>query len=225
VCSSDLKNGVNIPGATSQTLTLNNVFFTDAANYVLYGTNSLGFTNTSAAALTVLPQPSYANQTNALALHLRFDSNYLDTSGHANDASAPAGSPGFVVGKLGQGVNINTSPSANYLTVSDLNGDLQFDTPDSFTIALWLKYTGAFNDVPIIGNSINSTYNPGWVLTEDGGRFEWTAVSGGSVIADPVSGASPLINDGAWHHLAVHSTEMQERRLPTWTAPGWQPTR
>ena len=63
------ENGVNIPGATNPALTFNKVFFTDAANYVLYGTNSLGFTNTSAATLTVLPQPSYANQTNALALH------------------------------------------------------------------------------------------------------------------------------------------------------------
>lgn len=197
------KNGANIPGATSQTLTLNNVFFTDAANYVLYGTNALGFTNTAAATLTVLPQPSYANQTNALVLHLRFDNNYLDTSGRANDASAQGGSPGFIAGKLGQGVNINTSPGANYLTVSDLNNDLQFDVADSFTVALWLKYSSAFNDVPIIGNAVNSTYQFGWVLTEDGGRFEWTAVSGGSVIADPVSATSPLINDGAWHHVAV----------------------
>jgi hypothetical protein len=197
------KNGVNIPGATSQTLILNNVFFTDAANYVLYGTNALGFTNTAAATLTVLPQPSYANQTNALVLHLRFDNNYLDTSGRANDASAPAGSPGFVAGKLGPGVNINTTPSANYLTVSDLNNDLQFDVTNSFTVALWLKYSSAFNDDPIIGNAVNSTYQFGWVLTEEGGRFEWTAVSGGSVIADPVSATSPLINDGTWHHVAV----------------------
>ncbi len=194
---------MNVPGATSQTLSLNNLFFTDAANYVLYATNSLGFTNTSAGTLTVLPQPSCANQTNALVLHLRFDNNYLDTSGRANDASAPSGSPGFIGGKVGQGVNINTTPSANYLTISDLNGDLQFDVTNSFTIALWLKYSAAFNDVPIIGNAVNSTYQTGWVLTEDGGRFEWTAVSGGSVIADPVSGTSPLINDNAWHHVAV----------------------
>jgi hypothetical protein len=197
------KNGVNIAGATSQTLTLNNVFFTDSASYVLYATNSSGFTNTSAATLTVLPQPSYANQTNGLVLHLRFDNNYLDTSGHANDASAQGGSPGFVSGKVGQGVNINTTPRANYLTVSDLNNDLQFDVTNSFTVALWLKYSSAFNDVPVIGNAVNSTYQFGWVLTEEGGRFEWTAVSGGSVIADPVSATSPLINDGAWHHVAV----------------------
>jgi hypothetical protein len=197
------KNGVNIPGATSQTLTLNNVFFTDAASYVLYGTNGLGFTNTAAATVTVLPQPSYANQTNSLVLHLRFDNNYLDTSGRANDGIAQGGSPAFVAGKLGQGVNINTSPGVNYLTVSDLNNDLQFDVTNSFTIAVWLNYSSAFNDVPIIGNAVNSTYQFGWVLTEDGGRFEWTAVSGGSVIADPVSGTSPLINNGAWHHVAV----------------------
>lgn len=197
------KNGANIPGATDQTLILNNAFFTDAASYVLYGTNGFGFTNTTAAVLTVLPAPSYANQTNNLVLHLKLDSDYLDTSGRTNDASAPAGAPGFVAGKVGSGVNINTTPGANYLTVSDLNSDLMFGPADSFTVALWVKYTAGFNDVPIIGNAINSTYQPGWVITEDGGRFEWTAVSGGSIIADPVSATSPLINNGAWHHVAV----------------------
>jgi len=197
------KNGVDIPGATAQTLTLSNVFFTDAASYALYGTNSLGYTNTTAATLAVLAQPSYANQTNNLVLHLRFDNDYLDTSGRANDASAPAGNPGFVTGKIGSGVNINSSPNANYLTVADAAGDLSFDAPDSFTVAYWLKYSAAFNDVPVIGNAVNSTYQPGWVTSEDGGRFEWTAttVGGtGSAIADPAGG--PLINDGNWHHVA-----------------------
>ncbi len=197
------KDGVNIPGATSADLTLTDVFFTDAASYALFGTNNLGYTNTTAATLTVLPPPSYANQTNNLVLHLKFDGDYLDTSGRANNASAPGTAPGFVGGKLGSAVNLNTSPGVNYLTVADNNGDLLFGASDSFTVALWVKYTGAFNDVPIIGNAINSTYQPGWVLTEDGGRFEWTAVSGASVIADPVSTTSPLINNGSWHHVAV----------------------
>jgi hypothetical protein len=194
------KNGVNVPGASSAVLTLSNVFFTDAASYMLYATNSIGFTSTTAATLTVLPQPSYANLTNDLVLHLKFDGNYLDTSGRNNNASAPGGPPAFVSGKLGSSVNLNAA-GANYLTVSDLTGDFLFDSTNSFTVALWLKYSAAFNDTPIIGNAVNSTYQPGWVLTEDGGRFEWTAVGGASIIADPVGG--PLINNGAWHHLAV----------------------
>ncbi len=85
----------------------------------------------------------------------------------------------------------------------DNNNDFDFAATDSTSVACWLKYTGAFNDLPIIGNAVNSTYQKGWVLSEDGGKFEWTAVGVdvGSIIADPVGG--PLINDGTWHHVAV----------------------
>ena len=85
--------------------------------------------------------------------------------------------------------------------MSDLNGDLSFAETDSFTVGFWLKYTAGFNDLPIIGNAVNSTYQTGWTISEDGGRLDWTAVSGVSVIRDPAGG--PLINDGQWHHVLV----------------------
>jgi hypothetical protein len=55
-----LKNGTNIPGATSSTLTLNNLQFTDAATntgYSLVAFNSAGSNVTAACSVTIDPAP------------------------------------------------------------------------------------------------------------------------------------------------------------------------
>jgi hypothetical protein len=193
------KNGVNIPGASANTLTIPSAYYTDAGNYSLQITNQLGSTNSSAASLTVLAPPTFANLTNGLVLHLKFDSTFLDSSGRANDATA-AGAPSFITGRIGQAVHLD---NFDYLTVADPNSDLTFYATNSFSVSLWLRYSAPFNDLPIIGNAVNSTYQKGWVLTEDGGKFEWTmvGVDAGQTIADPVGG--PLINDGVWHQIVV----------------------
>jgi hypothetical protein len=149
-----------------------------------------------------MPPPTFANLTNDLVLHLRFDGNYSDTSGGGNDAAALAGSPPFLAGKLGQGVHIATTPGNNYLVVSDNAGNLTFDETASFTVAFWVRYTARFNDVPIIGNAINSTWQLGWVFTDEGGNLEWSLVSTantGTYLRDPVGSA--VIGDGAWHNV------------------------
>jgi hypothetical protein len=198
--------GTNLPGATKQILSIPSAYGTDAGTYSVAVNNSVGpIANSQVVSLTVLPpQPTFANFTNGLVLHLKLDGDYNDSSGRTNDATA-TGSPTPVAGKIGsQAVHLSTdaaiSPN-NYLTVSDNNSDLSFAETDSFTVAFWLRYTTGFNDLPIIGNANNSTYQPGWVITEDGGRLEWTAVSGTSVIRDPAGG--PAINDGQWHNLVV----------------------
>jgi hypothetical protein len=198
------KAGAPITGATNSSLTISNVAYTAAGMYSVTITNAAGATNSAAVTLAVLPVPTFANLTNDLVLHLTFNGNTADSSGRQNNATI-VGSPSFVPGELAQGIQLSTvaNTSYNYLSVSDNNGDLSFSPTNSFSVALWLKFTTGFNDLPIIGNSINSTYQEGWVLTEDYGQFEWTAVGWdtGSIIADPVGG--PLINDGTWHHLAV----------------------
>ena len=195
------KDGVDVPGAAGSTLTLTNVYYTSAGNYVLWATNGVGYTNTAAGILTVMPPPTFANLTNALVLHLRFDGNYSDTSGRANDASA-VGSPTFLAGEVGQAVHIDTTPGNNYLVVSDNAGDLSFDETTSFTVSFWVRYTDRFNDNPIIGNAINSTWQLGWVFTDEGGKLEWSLAStaGTSLyLRDPVGSA--VIGDGAWHNV------------------------
>jgi hypothetical protein len=200
--------GGPITGATNSSLTLSNVPYTAAGAFSgafsVAIANAVGRTNSAPATLTVLPVPTFANLTNALVLHLSFNGNTLDSSGRTNNATIMGSCP-FVPGELGQAIELSTDADTNYnyLAVSDLDGDLSFTATNSFSVSLWLKFTTGFNDLPIIGNAVNSTYNPGWVLTEDDNEFEWTAVGSdtGSVIADPVGG--PLINDGNWHQLAV----------------------
>ena len=197
--------GTNLLGATSQTLSLPSTYYTDAGAYSVTITNSVGGPLTSLpATLTVLYPPQFANLTNNLVLHLKFDGDYKDTSGRVNDGTE-MGAPTFLVGKIGSNavhLSTDTASSAyNYLTVSDLNGDLSFAETDSFTVGFWLRYTDGFNDLPVIGNAIRSTYNTGWVITENGGKLEWTAVGGAEVIRDPAGG--PAINDGQWHSIVV----------------------
>jgi len=145
------------------------------------------------------------NLTNGLVLHLRFDGDYLDTSGHGNDGAVGGGGSGtppiLPTGRIGQAVHIDNN---DFLTVSDPNGDLTFDTLDNWSPSLWLRYTNDFNDLPIIGNAVNSTYQLGWTITEDQNKFEWSLVStanSGTYVADPVGG--PTIKDNNWHNMVA----------------------
>lgn len=197
------KGGTPVPGATGSVLNFAAVTFADAAQYSVTVTNKLGTANSASATLTVLPQPSFALLTNDLVVHLTFDTDFKDSSGRMNDAY-PMGNPVLVAGKLGQAARLRTdtvTSTFQYLYFISA-ADLLFSASDSFSISLWLKYTTPFNDLPIIGNAHKSTYNNGWVLTEEGGQFEWVADDGTvTVAADPVGG--PMINNGVWHQLAV----------------------
>ena len=199
------QGGVNLAGATGASLTVNNAWYTNG-NYDVMVFNPSGSVTSQVANLTVLSVPTYANLTNGLMLHLAFDTDATtDTSGRANNA-VPGGTPVLVAGKLGQAVQLKTDGINNsFLSVYDPNNDFQFAKSDSFSIAVWLKYTISFTDLPIIGNAGNSTYNPGYVLTEDLNQLEWTMVTAGGgngqVIADPVGG--PLLNDSAWHQITL----------------------
>ena len=198
------KAGSPIPGATTSKLAFASVAYGDADSYSVTVTNAVGSTNSAAATLTVLPPPTFANLTNDLVLHLRFDGNYSDTSGRANDAYAPNGSPAFLAGEVGQAVHIATTPGNNYLQVSDNAGDLQFEETNSFTVSFWVRYSAGFNDNPIIGNAINSTWQLGWVFTDSAsvGKLEWSLASTASTstcLGDPAGPA--VIGDGAWHNV------------------------
>ena len=197
--------GTNIPGATSKTLTIPSAYYTDAGSYQAVVGNGVGSPASSATATLVVEAPStYANLTSDLVLHLRFDGNCLDTSGRTNDGAAVDISSGvsYIPGKIGgSGVLVGTN---GYVSVASA-ADLGFGATDSFSVSFWVKCTGANNDVPMLGNAVNSTYQDGWVFSEDGGKIEWTLAGVGdtsSVIADPVPG-SPVINDGVWHNVVA----------------------
>jgi hypothetical protein len=198
-----VKDNAPIPNETNTTLTLTNVGFGDAGAYEVAATNQAGSTNSDPAAIVVMPLPAFANLTNGLVLHLRFDNDVKDTSGLGHDGVAN-GSPIFVLGQIGSNaVQVSTlqaSNAYNYVSVP-FSPDLAFGATDSFSISFWVNYTNAPDDLPIIGNAAGSTFQQGWVFADLSGKLQWTlvGVDDTSVLASPAGG--PAINDGAWHHI------------------------
>lgn len=197
--------GTNIPGATSKTLTIPSPYYTDAGNYQAVVANGIGSPAISdIATLTVQAPATFANLTNGLVLHLKFDGNAQDSSGHGNNGTEVNLNPAvsYVPGKIGaNAVLVGTN---GYVEVP-WSADLAFGPADSFSVAFWVKNTGNNNDIPIIGNAVNSTYQDGWVFSESGNKLEWTLTGFGDnsqVVADPVPG-SPVVNDGTWHSVVA----------------------
>jgi Concanavalin A-like lectin/glucanases superfamily/Immunoglobulin domain len=200
------KGGTPIPGATNPSLTLASAYYTDTGDYSLSVSNAAGVTNSATVTLTVLPPPSFANVTNGLVLHLSFEGDSLaDSSGQANDAYAD-GSPSFVAGQVGTNALYVNTQQGNGIFNSAMvypSPTLTFYETNSFSVGFWVNYTGLPNDLPMIANAVNSTYQIGWVFTDDGGKIELSLAStanSGAYVADPVAN-SPVTDDGNWHHV------------------------
>ena len=202
------KDNAALTGQTSDTLVLSNLSGANVGNYQVIATNTAGSTTSATASLSVQPVPTSANITNGLVLHLKLDNDYSDSSGLGHNAT-PNGTPTFIAGQIGaNAVQLNTDSGNsvfNYLSIP-ANTDLAFGPNVSFSVSFWINYNtnadGTYpDDLPMIGNSLNSTYQKGWVFADDTGQLEWTLVANDntSVIADPVGG--PVISDAKWHHV------------------------
>jgi hypothetical protein len=203
-----LKNGVPIPDATNATLTFNSVSFSDAASYRLSATNSVGTSNSLPATLTVVGSPTYANVTNGLIVHLKFDGNYLDSSGRGNHGY-PSNSPAIVAGKIGSGAlsyattaivdtnTMNTNYTSSFVDLGT-RPDLQFGTTKNFSVALWFKFTGAPGDLPFFCNSNEGLSSEGYTIAPgyNTGGVGWS-LDAYRYESDQTA------NDGNWHHLVV----------------------
>jgi hypothetical protein len=213
------KNSSLISGATNTTFGITNTVVSDTGTYTLWSTNSAGVSSQSVA-VTVISPVNYANVTNSLALHLRFDGDTTDSSGRSNNGTQQ-GSPTFVTGLIGsQALNYITETngatpaavtSASYVDLGT-PADLQFGAATSFTIGLWVKLPVAFDggDLPFIGTETGSMNNPGWALgpTYGGGGWQWClndGVSPGLTVTNniDVNGADGSMNDGAWHNFVL----------------------
>jgi hypothetical protein len=202
-------DGLPIAGATASSFTIPSTTYTNAGIYSVKVSNGRGSGNGSATLGVTVPDPAFANLTNGLVLHLKFDGDYSDSSGRGNNATGVGSS--FVAGKLGQAVYVGTDGTNvfDYVQVLNTNAnapypDLQFTNGVSFTVSFWVNYTGLPNDLPMIGNATSSTYNPGWVITDDTGKIEYTinTPSGTGFNVDPVPG-SPKTDNGVWHNVVI----------------------
>lgn len=215
------------PQATAPIATGTNAFWinpttlADSGTYSIVASNAAGMV-TNTASLTVISPVGYANVTNNLVLHLRFDGNSADSSGRGNNgtpSSSPA--PAFVPGIIGaqaseftttsvtnNGTNIAFSSGSHVKLGAVPSGppsDLQFGATTSFSVSLWVKLPagGLPGDLPFIGTATNAANNPGWVLcpTYNTGGWQWCLGDGTSTL--DVNGAGGSINDGGWHSFVL----------------------
>jgi hypothetical protein len=206
------RNGTNISGATSTSLTVANAYFTDAGRFDVLIANPISTSNSQTATLTVRAPPTFANLTTGLVLHLDFDTNssglYLDSSRRGNDAT-PVGSPTLVTGKLGKALHYNTDNSDannviyNYATLGS-PPDLQFGTSQNFSVSYWVHFTCNSMDLPVLcnhdcGEGCIGFYVGPAVINNNGG---WASSFCNSSYAGPIAeGAANSINDGQWHNV------------------------
>jgi hypothetical protein len=209
-------NSNNIPGATGQTLVIPTVEYNSAGFYTVIVSNSISASNSQPVPLTVLDPPISANVTYELVAHYKFDGDCTDSSGNENNGF-PENSPQFVAGHIGSGAiqvsdNLIAPYEFPYVSLADPTA-FQFNAGDSFSVSLWLNYTGTPGDLPIIGNAQNSTGNTGWVLADsfynDGGGNITCSIEGfgGSAYFVATNHAGPM-NDGNWHHLVFVSDQI-----------------
>jgi hypothetical protein len=210
------KNSSPISQATNASYTITNTVVGDTGTYTLWATNSAG-TNSTSASLTVMNPVAYANVTNNLVLHLRFDGNATDSSGRGNNGTAstttaPAYVPGIIGGQALQYTTTTTGgnvSSASYVSLGTAGSgpptDLRFSSNQSFSISLWVKLASASmpGDLPFIGTETNSANNPGWDLCPSYqlGGWQWDLNDGVNNL--DVNGADNSINDGAWHNFVL----------------------
>jgi hypothetical protein len=106
------KNGTNVPGATTSTLTLNNLQLTDSGTYALVASNSVGGNSSSGCTVTVNPVPTavsnivaaIATQTSVAQVFApTWNSNALSSSLIYNTAPSSSGEGDFTGGSFSPG--------------------------------------------------------------------------------------------------------------------------
>jgi len=114
------KNGANVVGATSATLTLNNLQLSDAGAYSLVASNAIGTTSSGTCAVTVNPAPAATNNVlTAIATQTSidevftptWDTNALGTSLLTGTAPSSAGDGDFTGGTFGTTATGGSDPS------------------------------------------------------------------------------------------------------------------
>jgi autotransporter-associated beta strand protein len=208
-----------LPGQTGDTLTLSPLQLSDAGGYYVQVSNPAGTSNSPNVSLAVLSIPTNAaelNLTNNLVLHLAFDNDYQDISGHNNNGTNVGAttlvSPGAVGTNALHYFTDTGSSSFNYVTLG-VRPDLQFGSTVNFTVSYWIHQPNGstFTNLPFFTDAIGSTGHGGFAFAP----YQTATTSGGwqltlGSMSSPSQFTSfpdaDLINDGNWHHL-VHSAD------------------
>lgn len=203
------KDGADIPGAASATLTFDPVAMSNAGVYRCKVTNPGGSVTSQEATLTVVQAPQDATSLKTgLGAYLPFENNYNDASGNNRNGTA-VGAPTFGQGKVGTGavkVSSERDTSAyNFVTLGD-SASVPFGQTSDFTVALWIKSERVEGDPGVVGNkNWGSGNNTGWIIgTQGDGRIEWNYKRSDATRKDlDYTAAGPVLNNGRWAHVVV----------------------
>jgi hypothetical protein len=204
-----LFNGSAIAGATTSTFTVTNAAYTSAGGYQLAATNTVGAATSALAQLSVLPTIRFANATNGLVAHYKFEQDFRDATGRGNDGR-PIGSPTFVPGRIGQWALqylTDTNRGVYNFVYLGFVPDFLVSSNVDFSVSFWVQTTNAelSGDLPFFSSTARSLGQLGMEFAPSfgfGGWYYGLDGLGGSSVG--CQGAANSINDGHWHHL-LHS--------------------
>jgi hypothetical protein len=181
-------NGTNISGATNTLLTLTNVQSSQAGNYAVLVTNTLGSVLSSNAVLTANSPPPCVPAPSGLVGWWPGEGNANDVTGNNNGTLV--NDVGFAPGEVGQAFSFDGN---GYVSIPD--SPLLDSLTNSITIELWLKTDQMTSD----WTGIVAKGNSAWALQATPGAN--TVDFNVSLGAGDLSG-SRSINDDQWHHVA-----------------------
>ena len=193
------KDGVNISGATSATLTRSNLAAADAGNYTVVVTNSAGSTTSSAAALTFAAPPPVARITNLSILTTIAGAGDNFTLGYVVGNSSTTAPLSLIIRAAGPGLGALGYPG----TMADpklelFAGATKTGESDNWggTAALKAAFAsvGAF---PFASDASKDAATLGSITTRDNSIKVSAADSGGGAVIAEIYDATPTVNFNA----------------------------
>ncbi len=201
-----LKNGSNILGATTSSLTLTNLQLTDAGSYSLLASNSAAPAFSSNAILQVavfsIATPigywRFDDATGQLA---------ADTSGYGNPGTLtdfPGDDSMWVSGRINDALNFNpigTVAPFEYVTLTNSSGNFDFGSDSRFSLAAWVRSVGT---EPAGAAILAKGYGGGgeqYCIDVQNGTYRFfvrQATGGTAVQITP-----PIAPNGRWQHLVA----------------------
>ena len=156
------KNGVDISGATSATLSLTDLQLTDAGNYRCVVTNSAGNVTSNEAILGVRLPNTLGEFTNGLVAFYPFDGNASDMSGNGHHGEMKGGA--FAEDRHG---NPSACKEGGAIVLpQSLAGQFGGDAP--ITVSVWAQHAAAPRNQALFGIGSNRIRRSFGLYSEEG---------------------------------------------------------
>jgi hypothetical protein len=199
------KNGSPVAGQTTFRYIIGNAQLANVGQYACVFSNSDGSITSRVAQLTIV-----TNITQDLVVHLKFDTDYNDSSGRNNHGTS-IGTTALAPGKIGNALlwtEPQGQPETNYVTLG-IPADLHMVDSVSFSASFWYKANtnNRAGDPAILANKDwDSGSNLGFVIWQQGNglRYNYRELDvAGELNTRKDSATSATIEDGNWHHCVV----------------------